>query len=232
VQTIVPVSKGQKEVSFTFDAGLLPVNAVLTVAPVTSLKNDIGAEILRTINTRPDTLSMRAEPPIDTILMEWDIEPSTQLIRGIARLDAKLYFTKLPAQTEEVQVLSYDDVGGVIDSTSYPVPYRLTYDSTLSISGTFPFRTFNTSSLQVRYITDGGPQGGIRYTKQIVTRYREPLAMRVRKMNYATTPPSVDNSLPLQGSNDILELAVRWRAYDPQSTVGYTSPLTVYSVRY
>jgi hypothetical protein len=232
VQTIVPVSKGQKEVSFTFDAGLLPVNAVLTVAPVTSLKNDIGAEIVRTINTRPDTLCMRAEPPIDTILMEWDIEPSTQLIRGIARLDAKLYFTKLPAQTEEIQVLSYDDVGGVIDSTSYPVPYRLTYDSTLSISGTFPFRTFNTSSLQVRYITDGGPQGGIRYTKQIVTRYREPLAMRVRKMNYATTPPSVDNSLPLQGSNDILELAVRWRAYDPQSTVGYTSPLTVDSVRY
>jgi len=230
VQTIVPV-QGQKVVSFAFDAGLLPVNAVLTVAPVTSLSNDIGAEIVRTINTRPDTLSMRAEPPIDTLLMEWDIEPSTQLIRGVGRLDAKLFFTKLPAQTEEIQVLSFDDTGAVIDSITYPVPYRLTYDSTLIVSGGFPFRTFNTSSLQVRYITDGGPEGGIRYNKRIVTRYREPLALRVRKMNYSTNPPSVDNTPALQGSNDILELAVRWRAFDPNSTVGYSRPCAVDSVR-
>ncbi|MFN5874702.1 MAG: hypothetical protein ACK45E_00345, partial [Ignavibacteria bacterium] len=168
VQTVVPVAKGQKEVTFSFDAGLLPINSVLTVAPVTSLSDDIGAAVVRSINTRPDTLSMRAEPPIDTILMEWDIEPSTQLIRGIGRLDSKLIFSKLPAQTLEVQVLSFDDTGAVIDSTAYPVPYRLTYDSTLRVSGSFPFRTFNTSSLQVRYITDGGPQGGIRYTKSIV----------------------------------------------------------------
>lgn len=229
-QTIVPV-QGQKVVSFAFDAGQLPVNAVLTVAPVTSLSNDIGAEITRTINTRPDTLSMRAEPPIDTILMEWDIEPSTQLIRGIGRLDSKLFFSKLPAQTLEIQVLSFDDAGAVIDSVAYPVPYRLTYDSTLNVSGSFPFRTFNTSSLQIRYITDGGPEGGIRYTKSIVTRFREPLSLRVRKMNYTTNPPSVDNSPALQGSNDIVELAVRWRANDPRSTVGYNRPCTVDSVR-
>jgi hypothetical protein len=231
VQTVVPVAKGQKEVTFSFDAGLLPVNSVLTVAPVTSLSDDIGAELVRSINTRPDTLSMRAEPPIDTILMEWDIEPSTQLIRGIGRLDSKLIFSKLPAQTLEVQVLSFDDTGAVIDSTAYPVPYRLTYDSTLRVSGSFPFRTFNTSSLQVRYITDGGPQGGIRYTKSIVTRFREPLSLRVRKMNYATTPPSVANSPFLQGSNDIAELAVRWRANDVNSTVGYNRPCAVDSVR-
>lgn len=231
VQTIVPVAKGQKEVSYTFDAGLLPVNAVLTVAPVTSLANDVGAEIVRTINTRPDSLSMRAEPPIDTILMEWDIEPSTQLITGVGRLDAKLFFSKLPAQTMEIQVLSFDDTGAVIDSIAYPVPYRLTYDSTLSVSGSFPFRTFNTSSLQVRYITDGGPEGGIRYNKPIVTRFREPLSLRLRKMNYTTTPPSVDNSPALQGSGDIIEMAVRWRSKDPKSTVGYNRPCVVDSVR-
>lgn len=231
VQSIVPVAKGQKEVTFGFDAGQLPVNAVVTVAPVTTLSNDIGAEIVRSINTRPDTLSMRAEPPIDTILMDWDIDPATQLIRGPSRFSSRLIFSRLPAQAQEIQVLSFDDMGNAIDSATYPVPYRLTYDSTLTVTGSFPFRTFNTSSLQVRYITDGGPEGGIRYTKRIVTRYREPLAMRVRKMNFDTKPPSVDQSPVLQGSRDIIELAVRWRAYEPNSTVGYNNPLVVDSVR-
>lgn len=229
-QSIVPI-QGQKVVTFNFDAGQLPVNSVLTVAPITSLKNDIGAEIVRTINTRPDTLSMHAEPPIDTILMDWDIDGTTKLIRGPLRLDSRLTFSKLPAQTLEIQVLSFDDLGNVIDSAAYPVPYRLMYDSTLTVNGSFPFRTFNTTALQVRYFTDGGPEGGIRYNKRIVTKYREPLSMRIRKMNYSTTPPSVDNSPILQGSNDIVELAVRWRSTDPNSTVGYTSPLTVDSVR-
>lgn len=230
-QSVVPVAKGQKEATFTFDAGLLPVNSILTVAPVTSLSDDIGAEIVRSINTRPDTLTMRAEPPIDTLLMEWDIETKTQLIRGVQRLDAKLTFSKLPAQTMEIHVLSFDDTGNVIDSMVYPVPYRLTYDSTLRVTGSFPFHTFNTTSLQVRYFTDGGPDGGIRYNKSIVTRFREPLWMRVRKMNYEDSPPSVDNSPLLQGSNNIAELAVRWRAYDLNSTVGYNSPCVVDSVR-
>jgi hypothetical protein len=231
VEQIVPVTQNSRSASLTIDAGKLPVNAQVVVSILSDLSDSKGYEVSRLINTRPDTLTMVAQPPIDTVLMEWDIDPATQLIRGIGQLNAALSFSKIPAQTRDIQVLSYDDVGAVIDSLSYPVPYRLSYDSLLTVDAVFPLRRFTTSQLQVRYMSDGGPDGGIRYTKSIVTKFREPLAMRVRKMNVTTTPPSFDKSPILQGSDDIVEFAIRWRAYDAQSTVGYNSPLAVDSVR-
>jgi hypothetical protein len=231
VEQIVPVTKSSRSASLSIDAGKLPVNAQVVISILSDLSDSKGYEVSRLINTRPDTLSMVAQPPIDTVLMEWDIDPVTQLIRGTGQLNAVLSFSKIPAQTRDIQVLSYDDVGSVIDSLSYPVPYRLSYDSLLMVDAVFPLRQFNTSQLQVRYMSDGGPDGGVRYTKSIVTKFREPLAMRVQKMNVATTPPSFDKSPILQGSDDIVEFAVRWRAYDAQSTVGYNSPFAIDSVR-
>jgi hypothetical protein len=215
-EEIVPVN-AQRKASLTIDAGKLPVNAEVVVSVVTKLSDNNGAEVTRLINTRPDTLSMVAEPPIDTILMEWDIDGPTQMIRGLAQLNSKLTFSKIPAQTREVHVLSFDDRGNVVDSLVYPVPFRVSYDSTLTVEAIFPFRTFNTVAMQVRYLSEGGPDGGIRYTKKIVTKFREPLAARVQKINFATNPPSFDRSPILQGSGDIVEFALRWRAYNAQS---------------
>ena len=229
-EEIVPVN-AQRTASLMIDAGKLPVNAELLVSVVTKLSDNQGAEIRRLMNTRPDTLSMVAEPPIDTILMEWDIDGATQMIRGVGQLNSKLTFSKIPAQTREVHVLSFDDRGSVIDSLVYPVPFRVSYDSSLTVEAMFPFRTFNTVSMQVRYVSDGGPDGGIRYNKNIVTRFREPLAARVQKINFATNPPSFDKTPILQGSNDIVELALRWRAFNAQSRVGYVAPMEFDSVR-
>ena len=229
-ETIVPLNT-QRKAELTIDAGKLPVNAEVVVSVVTKLSDNNGAEVTRLINTRPDTLSMVAEPPIDTILMEWDIDGPTQMIRGISQLNSKLTFMKIPAQTREVHVLSFDDRGNVVDSLVYPVPFRVSYDSTLTVEAIFPFRTFNTVAMQVRYLSEGGPDGGIRYTKKIVTKFREPLAARVQKINFATNPPSFDRSPILQGSGDIVEFALRWRAYNAQSKVGYVAPMGLDSVR-
>jgi hypothetical protein len=115
---------------------------------------------------------------------------------------------------------------------SIGVPYRNKYDSTLTISTQFPFRTFNVASLNVRYLSDGGPIEGVQYTKSIVS-LTQPMEAAVQKINVATKPPSIDESEIRQGSNDLVSLALRWRVKTSwsENSLGYSANLQVDSVR-
>ena len=232
IEQLVALNPGQTSVSTNVDAGLLPVNARLVTTVLTQLTDNYGAEIVRTVNTTPDTLTMQAIPPIDTLTLDWDVDPATHLIKGVSRLMARLTFSNIPAQTRRVEILSYSDVGDVIDSISVPVPYRVRYDSALTVSTLFPFRTFNVVAMQVRYLSDGGPMDGIRYTRKIVSK-PQPMEVAVRKMNYATKPPTADKTPIRQGSNDLVDITLLWRENKSWSdnTLGYMSSLTIDSVR-
>ncbi|MEN9281374.1 MAG: hypothetical protein RL594_309 [Bacteroidota bacterium] len=231
VEQIVPRTVGQSSVSWSVDAGLLPVNAKVVVSVITPLANDVGASITKIINTTPDVLSMTAIPPIDQLVMDWKLDPATQLITGVDPFTSKLTFTKIPAQTRTVEILSYDDQGGVIDSVSVPVAYRTKYDPLLKVETDFTFRTMNTASLQVRYTSDGGPVGGLRYNYGIKTGYYRPGMVQVEKMNLQTSPPSIDSSSVLQGSGDVVAIKMRWSQYNTTSPSGYASSLKIDSVR-
>lgn len=231
IEQIVSRAPGQSEVTCTVDAGLLPVNAKVFVSVVTSLANAVGATIRRTINTVPDTLSVSTMPSIGNLMMDWSRDSKTKLITGVDQFRTKLTFTKIPAQTRSIEVLSYDDLGGVIDSVSFWVPYKTKYDPSLKIDGDFVLRTFNTASLQVRYLSDGGPDGGLRYNFGISTGQYRPGKVTVEKMNLRSTPPTVDNTPILQGSDDVVALTMRWSQYNTTDPSGYSASLKIDSVR-
>lgn len=234
IEQIIPRAPGQQSVSCTVDAGLLPVNAKVVVTVITPLANDVGASITRIIRTEPDTLAMSANPPIDNLLLEWSRDPATRQITGINPYTSKLTFTKIPAQTRSIQVLSFNDQGGIIDSVTLWVPYRTKYDPTLKAETYFTFRAMNTAGLQVRYLSDGGPSGGLRYTRGIATYQYDPGMLTVEKMNLRTAPPSVDGSPILQGSTDVVALTMRWGQGSPSAwntPSGYSKTLKIDSVR-
>ncbi|MBU3678539.1 MAG: hypothetical protein FGM32_02910 [Candidatus Kapabacteria bacterium] len=232
IEELVALAQGQSSATITVNAGLLPVNAKLVASVSRQLGDNDGSELRRTVNTTADTLSMVAIPPIDTLTLDWDIDPSTRIIKGVVRLLPTLTFSKIPAQTRSIEIISYSDVGEQIDSMSIGVPYRNKFDSTLKISTQFPFRTFNVSALTVRYLSDGGPIEGVQYTKRIVSR-PQPMQALVQKMNVAAKPPAIDKSEIRQGSNDLVSLSLRWRVNAPSSekSLGYASSLQIDSVR-
>lgn len=231
-QQIITVPATERSVTWTVDAGLAPINSVIHIQPVTQLSNAIGASITRSINTVPDTLSMLAIPPIDTLKLDWDIDPATQMIRGVARFQPTLTFSRIPAQTRSIVIASYDEDGAVIDSSIIPVPYRTVYDSSLTVQTTFPFRSFSTTAIQVRYMSDGGPENGIQYTRPIVS-LPPALGGIVRKIDLTKKPPQPDASPIRQGSYDVLDLGLRWRPNSPwaATTIGYNDALRIDSVR-
>lgn len=231
IEQIVLRAPGQSSVSCTMDAGQLPINAKVVVSVVTNLANSVGATLSRSINTVPDTLSMWTSPPIDNPLMDWTRDPKTLLINGVDQLSSKLTFTNIPAQTRSIEVRSYNDRGEVIDSASYWVPYKTKYDSSLKVEGNFVLRTMNTASLQVRYLSDGGPDGGLRYNVGVNTGQYRPGRVTVEKMNMRSTPPSVDPSPVLQGSDDVVALTMRWSQYNTTDPSGYSASLNIDSVR-
>ena len=234
VEQIVSRAPGQPSVTWTVDAGQLPVNAKVIVTVITPLANDVGASLTRIIKTEPDTLSMSAIPPIDNLFLDWALDPSTQLITGVKPFTSKLTFTKIPAQTRSIEVLSYNDQGVVIDSVSLWVPYRIKYDPTLKIETNFTFRAVNTSYLRVRYLSDGGPVDGLQYTRGISTGLYRPGMAAVDKMNLRTVPPSVDQTPILQGSGDVVALSMLWsqdRRPGYVSPNGYSNNLKIDSVR-
>lgn len=232
IERLIQLSPGQTSASVTVDAGILPVNSKLITSVATSLGEDYGSELRRTVNTTVDTLAMIAVPPIDTLRLDWDVDPTTRLIKGVVRLLPTLKFSKIPAQTRTIVLLSYSDVGEVLDSLSIGVPYRNKYDSTLHITTQFPFRTFNVAALKIKYLSDGGPIEGVQYTKSIVS-LTQPMEAVVQKMDVTTKPPSIDKSEIRQGSNDLVSLALRWRVRTSSSenSLGYASSLQVDSVR-
>jgi len=230
IEEVVPVPPGKNSVEWSADAGLLPVNSKLTVTLATNLTDDVGSEITRVINTTPDTLHMVAVPPIDTLFLDWDIDPVTRMILRVGRLTSTLTFSKIPAQTRSIVIISYNDEGQVIDSIQVPVPYRLKYDPNLVVATPFTFRAFNTAGIEYRYLSDGGPEGGVRYRRNIATRFVTPFEAVVRKMDFTQSPPRVDPSPILQGSNDIVDMSLRWRSNSSNSNVGYSNDLSVDSV--
>lgn len=231
IEEVVPVQAGKNSVEWTADAGILPVNSKLSISLATKLTDNIGSAIERTINTTPDTLSMTATPPIDTLYLEWDVDPVTQTINDVKRFTPTLTFRRIPAQTRSIDIRTYNDVGEVIDSLTVAVPYRLVYDPALQIATRFPFRAFNTTALEIRYLSDGGPEGGVRYRRNITTRFLNPFEVAVRKMDFEKLPPRVDVSPILQGSPDIVDMTLRWGANSANSTIGYSGKFAIDSVR-
>ncbi len=229
-EQIIPVEGPDRTVVYKADAGKLPVNAKLSVTLVTPLSSSVGSQINRLVNTVPDTLSMVAEPPIDFIYLDWDIDKKSNMIRGVKPLYPLLKFSKIPAQTKEIRLVTYNDVDEVIDSMVLLVPYRVVYDPALVVkTQLFPLRALNTVRMSIRYVSDGGPQGGVVYTKNISTKMLEYPSAVVQKVNLEQRPPSNDNSPILQGSNDIVDVALRWRA--KSGSLGYGNNLTIDSVR-
>ena len=222
------VPPGSNSVSWFVNPGLLPVNAKVVVSAITPTTNDNGAEIVRLINTAPDSLAMTSSAPIDTLRLTWNVDPSSKLIRGVVPYTPTFTFSRIPAQTTAITVMSFNDRGAVIDSIRVAVPYRTSYDSQLTVSTPFSFRAFNTSSLQVTYLSDGGPLGGVRYTRQIVS-IPPQLSASTQKINTRTVPVSNDPTPVHQGSTDIVDMKFAWSP--SASGVGYSSALPIDSVQ-
>ena len=127
-------------------------------------------------------------------------------------------------------LLSRDEDGAVIDSVVVPVPYRTVYDPALTVQTKFPFRTFNTAFMQVRYMSDGGPEQGIQYTRAIVS-LPPVLGGVAQKIDLLAKPPKADPSPIRQGSYDVLDLGLRWRANNAAGTLAYAGSLPIDSVR-
>ena len=209
VEKVVTRSAGQDSVEWTTDAGVLPVNAKVSVSAVTPYVQDDGAEVVRSINTAPDSLSMKTSIPFDVLRLDWDVDPATKLIRGVKPFANTLTFSRIPAQTRQIELLAHDDRGGIIDSVAVDVPYRLAYDSSLRVTSPFVFRAFNTTDLEVRYVSDGGPVDGIRY-RRAITSQQQPFSLTLKSLDATTAPPTYVNRPLRQGSSDIAELTLRW----------------------
>ena len=209
VEGRIPRRPQQDSVAWTVDAGVLPVNAKVVVSVISPTTADRGAEIVRTVRTIPDTMTLAPWIPFDTLQLEWDVDPSTQLIRGVQPFVDTLTFQRIPAQTRTISVLTRDDHDAVIDSISVDVPYRLAYDSTLQVTTPFTFRAFNTTALEVVYYSDGGPIDGIQYRRSI-TSLQQPYTLQVRTLDVSTTPPTALNRALRQGSQDAAEFTLKW----------------------
>lgn len=209
IEGIVPRRPGQDSVAWSTDVGVLPVNAKVVVSAITPFAEDLGAQIVRSIHTKPDTLTMTATVPFDVLQLEWNVDPTTQLITGVKPFVDTLTFHRLPAQTRQIVLLSKDDQGQIIDSVLVEVPYRLMYDSTLSVSTPFTFRSFATAELEVRYLSDGGPIDGIQYRKSI-TSIQQPMPATLRTVDVTAVPPAVVVRPLRQGSSDAAEITLKW----------------------
>lgn len=221
------VPPGENSVSWFTNPGALPVNAKVVVNAITDVTGSNGAEIVRLINTAPDTLSMQSSLPIDTLRLGWNVNATSKLITGVAPYTTTLTFSNIPAQTSSIAIVSTNDRGAVIDSVLVAVPYRTAYDPTLTVSTPFTFRAFNTAQLSVSYISAGGPQGGVKYQRNIVS-IPPVLSASVRKINTRTVPVSTDPTPVRQGSNDIVDLSMGWSP--SASNAGYASTLAIDSV--
>lgn len=221
------VPPGENSVSWFTNPGNLPVNAKVVVNAITPVNGSNGAEIVRLLNTVPDTLSMQSSLPIDTLRLGWNVDPSSKLITGVAPYTTMLTFSRIPAQTNAIVIVSRNDRGSVIDSIRVAVPYRTAYDASLTVATPFTFRAFNTAQLSIMYVSDGGPQGGVRYQRNIVS-IPPVLSAAVRKVNTKTVPVSTDPTPVRQGSNDIVDLSMGWSP--SASNAGYSSSLAIDSV--
>lgn len=224
VEKVVTRSAGQDSVEWTTDAGVLPVNAKASVSAVTPYVQDEGAEVVRSINTAPDTLSMTSAIPFDVLRLDWNVDPATQLIRGVKPFQNTLTFSRIPAQTRQIELLVHDDRDTIIDSVALDVPYRLGYDSTLRVVSPFAFSAFNIAALEVRYVSDGGPVDGIRY-RRAITSQQQPFSLTLKSLDATTAPPTYVNRPLRQGSSDIAELTLRWT-----SGKGLASTVTIDSI--
>lgn len=221
------IAPGENSVSWFTNPGALPVNAKVIVNAITPVTGSNGAAIVRLLNTVPDTLSMQSSLPIDTLRLGWNVDPASKLITGVAPYTTTLTFSRIPAQTNAIVIISRNDRGGVIDSIRVAVPYRTAYDATLTVATPFTFRAFNTAQLSVMLMSDGGPQGGVRYQRNIVS-IPPVLSAAVRKINTRTVPVSTDPTPIRQGSNDVVDLSMGWSP--SASNAGYVSSLAIDSV--
>lgn len=231
-QTEELIPEGTTTVEWTTDVGNLPVNAQLWVWVVTPTSSDNGTLLRRALNTIPDTMSVQFTARVDTIALDWNVQQSTNVITGPKAYTTVMTFSKIPAQTKTIQVLSMNEQSGnmdtmsvqipsTIDSTETSVPYRLGYDPSLTVQQSFSFRAFNTQSFQVRYLSDGGPRDGIRYTRPVVIK-KPNLSFTAKKMDVTKRPPVVDPTPIRQGSTDLVDLDVRWA---PNGTASFTTGL-------
>lgn len=221
------IAPGENSVSWFTNPGALPVNAKVVVNAITPVTGTNGAVIVRLLNTVPDTLSMQSSMPIDTLRLGWNVNPTSKLITGVAPYTTTLTFSRIPAQTNAIVIVSRNDRGNVIDSIRVAVPYRTAYDATLTVATPFTLRAFNTAQLSVMYLSDGGPQGGVRYQRNIVS-VPPVLSAAVRKVNTQTVPISTDPTPIRQGSNDVVDLSMGWSP--SASNAGYISSLAIDSV--
>lgn len=210
LRSLIPVDTKSRSAETTVDAGLLPVNAFVTVQAVTSYSDGVAGQIRRSINTKPDTLSMTSNPPIDSLVMSWDVDEQREL-QGVQTLNSLLTFSHIPAQTEQIILQSYDDVGHRIDSILVDVPYRIRYDSALRVSALFPIRQLNTAQLQVRYLSVGGPEGGIVYRTRVRARLSQPpVVTAVRQTVRGGKPEYHPGESARYKSDDMLSVALTW----------------------
>ena len=222
------LTPNQTSVSWFTNAGNLPINAKVVVKVITNDNSDNGAEIVRLINTAPDTLSMRSSQRIDTIQLSWNVDPASKLIKGVTPITPTLTFTKIPAQTRSIVLVSRDDRGSVIDSVRVGVSYSTSYQRDSSVSVAFPFRAFNTRTLEVSYVSDGGPRDGVMYTRGVVV-IPPVLTATVTKLNTTVVPIRPDPTPIRQASNDVVDLKLLWTPSAAGS--GYLAALPIDSVQ-
>lgn len=234
LQELVPVDAATRSATVTMNAGLLPVNAVLNVQTVTSLSDDVGGQLRRLVNTKPDTLVMTSEPPISDLVMSWHLDNRNEIQRTEV-LNSRLTFSRIPAQTEQIIIRSYDDTGNPVDSLVSNVPYRVRYDSNLQVSVMFPFRRLNTARLEVRYISAGGPEGGIEYNSKVSARLSEPPAITVIRTATINGRIELRDEPAIYQSDDVLSLLYGWVLFKKRSKTtpnGYNDDIiTLDSIR-
>mgnify|MGYP001627138770 CR=1 FL=1 len=229
-QQAFTVTSEQTSVSWSTDVGRLPVNAQLTVSVVSPGSNDNGTTLVRSINTVPDTLSFTSTNRIDTIVLDWQVDQTSNLITGVVPVSSVLTFSKIPAQTRWIEVVSVADNGSTIDSTRAAVPYRVAYTPSLTVQVPISLSAHNIVELVVRYISDGGPRGGIVYRRPITVRPAN-IGMYARKIDPARNPPQPIAGPLRQGSTDILDVAAYWAPRGVQSnSIGLSAVYSIDSV--
>ncbi len=193
---------------FTTNMGMLPVNARLTVTVRTTNGPHDGVSLIRFLHTMPDTLFMKPSLKFDTLTFAWQTSSAgarTQ-ITGPRVIPDTFVIRRLPAQTEQVTVVTFDLQGNTIDSTLMIVPYRVRFDSTLVIKVPFNFTAFSTSRIEFRIFSTGGVPQGIMYGRRITV---TPAPFSLTAKRYTTTPPYLDTISVHQGSTEQMDITTR-----------------------
>lgn len=194
---------------FTTDMGQLPINARLRVTVRTLGGSERGTTLERFLYVVPDTLYMQPRLAFDTLAFAWETRSYSAVpvrsIMGPQPIENTFTFRRLPAQTERIDIVTFDALDRPIDSVAASVPYRLRFDPALTVAAPYTFRSFATARIEFRIVTTGGLEDGLVFSYPITVR-NPPIEFAARRFG----PSGTLDTMPLRhGGPDVLDLTAR-----------------------